>query len=473
MNDYDEPSKTVAILALQSPVLCASDEKWQRVAELLSRRLYHPVVVINLDDHESTAVDLQASIEWYANQGFHRFVILPIGHEDFDLTELIAVVAWMRAKGLSLRLHVARSWTTKDWAQAMLPALANAMSFEDCFEHRKANNHETGKVVLFVGSDGEATGQELASLVYQCQQFDDQIDFRYCSLKRNRPTLQKAIAQLDSVGAHSILLIAWRMSSSELSELFRELGTLHEIELKEYSKGCAWSWDRFSKNEPESIELLEYAGWNHVALGLYLDALSNRSLERYFVGTQCETSADSIELGLIALDQRIDAMLPSEYQGRAEEISPQSMGSATIPSIEFGKVPWGEIWTSFCDLAMAGGPPHRGRLLEAVTAEDVKENLPAYEKVLAEIIRGIEMVTGLKTVWSEVLGWVGIQCDDEHMAAWLMRAIIVENVMVRREGAFLYLPAGPQFTIKREIKNVITSVAKTVHYWRAHLRQRS
>jgi hypothetical protein len=54
------------------------------------------------------------------------------------------------------------------------------------------------------------------------------------------------------------------------------------------------------------------------------------------------------------------------------------------------------------------------------------------------------------------------------MACWILRAIIVENVMFRSEGKVLYLPAGPGFTIKREIKNVITSVAKTVHYWKEH-----
>ena len=50
-----------------------------------------------------------------------------------------------------------------------------------------------------------------------------------------------------------------------------------------------------------------------------------------------------------------------------------------------------------------------------------------------------------------------------------MRAIIVENVMVRRQGYILFLPAGPQFTLQREIKNVVTVIAKTVHYWSAHL----
>jgi sirohydrochlorin cobaltochelatase len=63
-------------------------------------------------------------------------------------------------------------------------------------------------------------------------------------------------------------------------------------------------------------------------------------------------------------------------------------------------------------------------------------------------------------------------CDDERMAAWMMRAILVENVIVRREANILYMPAGPAFRVEKEIKNVITSIAKTVHYWRAHLRSR-
>ena len=65
-------------------------------------------------------------------------------------------------------------------------------------------------------------------------------------------------------------------------------------------------------------------------------------------------------------------------------------------------------------------------------------------------------------------GWIGLACVDEEMAIWLMRAIVVENVMVRRERAVLYLPAGPRFTLEGEIKNVVTAVAKTHHYWIQH-----
>ena len=79
------------------------------------------------------------------------------------------------------------------------------------------------------------------------------------------------------------------------------------------------------------------------------------------------------------------------------------------------------------------------------------------------------MVTGLETVRGETPGWIGIVCASEEMALWLLRAIVVENVSVRREENTLYLPAGPDFRLEREIKNVITVVAKTHHYWQEHI----
>jgi hypothetical protein len=32
-----------------------------------------------------------------------------------------------------------------------------------------------------------------------------------------------------------------------------------------------------------------------------------------------------------------------------------------------------------------------------------------------------------------------------------------------------YFPAGPNFRLEKEIKNVITVVAKTTHHWKAHI----
>jgi hypothetical protein len=55
------------------------------------------------------------------------------------------------------------------------------------------------------------------------------------------------------------------------------------------------------------------------------------------------------------------------------------------------------------------------------------------------------------------------------MAGWLVRAIVMENVSARCDGSVLYLPAGPAYRIEKEIKNVITAIAKTCHYWEDHM----
>jgi sirohydrochlorin cobaltochelatase len=167
-------------------------------------------------------------------------------------------------------------------------------------------------------------------------------------------------------------------------------------------------------------------------------------------------------------EQAIEALLPARYQG-GNSPSAAPMSAADLKFDADGQVAWDEIWEGFCDLALAGGPSHRGELLEPVSPEAAAANPAAYETVLAEIERGIRQVSGLPVVRSQAPGWVGVQCTSEEMALWLLRAIVVENVTVRREGAVLYLPAGPDFRLKYEIKNVVTVIAKTSHYWTEHI----
>src|SRR6202049_2108791 len=160
-------------------------------------------------------------------------------------------------------------------------------------------------------------------------------------------------------------------------------------------------------------------------------------------------------------------LLPRRYHN-GKGVSAAPMGSAPMRYNEDGEVAWDEMWTGFCDLALAGGPSHRGTLLEPVTPEEVKADQEGDERVVADIERGLHLVTDLPIVRSGSPGWLGVSCDNEEMALWLLRAIVVENVCVRREGATLFFPAGPHFRLEAEIKNVITSVAKTNHYWKEH-----
>src|ERR1700761_5122739 len=92
-----------------------------------------------------------------------------------------------------------------------------------------------------------------------------------------------------------------------------------------------------------------------------------------------ETGAD-YEL----LEARLKTLLPEEYQDSYEDVQPVSMGSAGLKYDEDGRVAWDEIWKSFCDLAMAGGPPHRGRLLEPAARAEIDLQPERYEAVMEE-----------------------------------------------------------------------------------------
>jgi HEAT repeat protein len=123
----------------------------------------------------------------------------------------------------------------------------------------------------------------------------------------------------------------------------------------------------------------------------------------------------------------------------------------------------------FSELALAGGPPHRGTLLEPVSPKEALSDLDRYGDVLQELASGITTETGLFVVMSRTPGWIGVQCDSEEMAIWVLRGMIAENVIVRREGSVLYLPASPKYTLESEIKDVVTACAKVFHYWNEHI----
>jgi hypothetical protein len=172
---------------------------------------------------------------------------------------------------------------------------------------------------------------------------------------------------------------------------------------------------------------------------------------------------------LADLDTRMRTILPGEYQDSYEQVQPVSMGSAGLKYTADGQVAWDEIWQSFCDLAMAGGPPHKGTLLESGQLSNIEAHPHRYDRVAEEICRGIRMAADLTARPSLVPGWVRIRCHSEAMSAWLLRAIVMENVAARAEGATLDVPAAPHFRIDKEIKNVVTVVAKTCHYWVGHI----
>lgn len=144
------------------------------------------------------------------------------------------------------------------------------------------------------------------------------------------------------------------------------------------------------------------------------------------------------------------------------------MAAAPMRYTPAGQVDWGNMWDSFCALALDGGPPHRGTLLAPGEASD--PDSPSYIAVVEEIARGVRAVSELEAAEAGP-GWVAVRCESAGMARWLAEAIKQENVAARHGGELLFVPAGADYGLKGEIKSVITAVAKTSHYWREHLPQ--
>ncbi len=152
-----------------------------------------------------------------------------------------------------------------------------------------------------------------------------------------------------------------------------------------------------------------------------------------------------------------------------------AVSSAPMTSAEFlwrpdGKPDWGSMWQGFCELALYGGPPHRGEDSALKASLEQIGNSETQIDAIAEIRRGIWETTGL---YAEPAGegWIGVTCDSPKMAAWLCASIILENVEARLDGELLLLPASPAFKLKDEVKSVITVLAKTHHYWQQHARK--
>lgn len=161
-------------------------------------------------------------------------------------------------------------------------------------------------------------------------------------------------------------------------------------------------------------------------------------------------------------------ILPPRYHDGHPVSSAPMGGAADLVYGEDGRVAWDCIWSDFCDLALAGGPPHRETMLEAPSPEAATADPAGYAAAMAEVTRALTLVTGWASHPAETPGWAALVCPDAEAASWLERAIRAENVRAERDGRILRLPVGPAFAVEREIKNVVTVTAKAHHYWAEH-----
>jgi len=171
----------------------------------------------------------------------------------------------------------------------------------------------------------------------------------------------------------------------------------------------------------------------------------------------------------------LEALRPTLSRARESRVSDIAPAPAAAPMSaapfvlrDDGRPDWGAMWESFCELALYGGPPHRGPDNPLRAPNDSRAAPASSPEMLEELRRGIWETTGLYAEAAEP-GWLSVTCDSPRMAAWLCATIILENVDARVEEDRLLLPASPDYRLEDEVKSIITVVAKTHHYWQAHI----
>jgi sirohydrochlorin cobaltochelatase len=206
-------------------------------------------------------------------------------------------------------------------------------------------------------------------------------------------------------------------------------------------------------------------GWREVCM-----SYSTSQAEEVSMITTGGDGLEQLDTFLETAEAEFEVELISPDEASVARAKNAPMSAADFIWREDGRPDWGAMWEGFCELALYGGPPHRGeaQALREVTPEEAE--LPPVEDydAIAEIRRGIWETTRLYTEMAEP-GWVAITCQSRKMAAWLCASIVLENVDARFEEERLYVPAAYHFKLKDQVKSVVTVVAKTNHYWDAHI----
>ncbi|MEM7127201.1 MAG: CbiX/SirB N-terminal domain-containing protein [Chloroflexota bacterium] len=455
---------------------------FQQLAERLASCLSQTVIPCPLDRPGNPVLDgIRAGLQL----GAVKFVVLPLllSPAEYQENALAEAITWASRRWSFLSFHVSPPLDMWMWTSLFTATLNTVLNTH------LVNLSKTGVVLAgLVRHDGEAQIEidgDVAKLGRMLQIQNKIPRVEIVCMNSEPPNLNDPVRHCQLADVNQIVVVpAFLFGGKPLDALTQEIAEIAG------STSTPMSLTATLDIEPAFLDALvaQYeaaladdsllpVSWDEVRRQVEASNSEHRPPPMGIGGIPLGADSPADEAQFQDLTSRINQILPPRYQQmnqNGEVVSAAPMASAELQFDADGSVAWDQMWglddpdSPFCELALAGGPPHRGDLLEPVAAAECEASSGKYAAVLAELKRGIELVAGLSTVASESFGWIGVQCESNEMAIWLLRAIIVENVMVRREGDILYLPAGPAFTLAGEIKNVVTVVAKTVHYWREH-----
>jgi sirohydrochlorin cobaltochelatase len=357
----------------------------RRVASTLARQLQHDVEPCDL----ATPHDpLPRLVRRLVGRGASRLVLLPLTLDDTGLSGTRLDV------GLPLRVHRGRGPATDDIARLLGDRAREAA------RALIAGRRQPAQVVVVIATGGGANPARnaevarLARLVYEAHGFGD-VTCAFVGL--TTPSVGEVIARATRLGARGIVVVPHL--------LFDPSGRRR---LVQQARAAAWrrasrSWspDRSTPTPVSSgrSSAVTSKPWSEGGLG---SAWVNPELLRVLEHAHAHGPRLDTEWAA-----RIAQLLPPRYQDASLVVSSAPMGAAALQRDDDGRVAWDQMWQGFCELALAGGPPHRGTLLEAVAPDAALANPERYAEVRAELARGLQMVTGLVVELDGPVGWIG------------------------------------------------------------------
>ncbi len=428
----------------------------ERVAARLSRPVYpgflelaKPPIVTTMQGVIQTGASNILAIPW---------MLLGAGHVKNDLPVAIQV-ARRRYPQVTIRYG-----TPITVQPELLAVLGDRLAAID--PHNGPGSPETAVLLVQRGSsdpDANAEVYRVARLLWEGRNFAT-VEVAFSGI--TKPTIQEGLQRCFVPGVTRVLILPYFLYTGVLVKRIAQIVAETAIAHPAYEFRVAEHMGQDARLDELAVRLIEQTRNGKASMSCDLCQYRTPLFGREsFVGMP-QVSGHSHGLrGTTADGQRGHK---KGTRGNTSATSAAPMSSASLIYTEDGQVAWDQVWQDFCDLALDGGPPHRGTLLEPVSPLAIESNRDAYERVVTELERGLRLVTELPTTRSTTPGWVGLVCPAEEMAVWFLQSISAENVTIRREGTVLFLPAGPTYRVEKEVKNVITAVAKTYHYWMEH-----
>ncbi len=445
-------NKSVLVLAGHGTRVRRGGEEYRAFVEALRARApEQPIVAAALEYDDPPIINaLRAS----AADGYRHAIVQPLllfgaTHQKNDIP---AALTWAREHLPKLQISYGRPFGPHP---ALLEALDGRISAAD---DGAVPPEETAILVVGRGTSDPDANSEVAQLTRLLWEGRDWAFVEVAYSGETRPTVEEGVRRCVRLGARRVIVAPLLLFQGILTQRIDEQARTTARELG-VPVAVAGSLGAHPALLSLTLERAAEAAAGPVAMNC--DRCKYRVALRGFEAELGRAQHSDHHHGLRGLDRPLLGAVP-----RAIDDTQPGMGAAELRFLPDGTVEWGAMWQDFCELALTGGPSVRDNVLRSPV--DAALATTTTDAVAQEIARGIKETTGLSVTDLSQPGWVGFACEDERMAVWVAAAIIVENITARFDGTMVYVPAAPSWRLKAEIKNVITAVAKTCHYWQEH-----